>query len=94
MVISIAQPGGSKQVLLTLRNDHVHALDKLVDIGVAANRSELVDKVVAGFLADLRNKGQANPQNKNQESALGSLIAFFLIIVGIAAIAEALGSKN
>ena len=92
MAISIPQSGGSKQVLLTLRNDHVRALDNLVSTGAASNRSELVDKVVAGFLADLRNKGQPNPQT--QESALGNLIAFFLIVVGIAAIIKALGGED
>jgi len=38
-------------------------------------------------------KGQ-QPNQQNQQSALGNLIAFLLIVVGIAAIAKALGGKN
>ena len=91
--MAIAPQTTSKQVLLTLRSDHVNKLDRLVEAGAASNRSELVDKVVSGFLADLQNKGdQQNPQN--QDSALGNLIAFILIVVGIAAILKALGAKN
>ena len=88
MAISPQSP--TKQVLLTLRTDHVSQLDNLVVAGAASNRSELVDKVVGGFLADLRNK----PNQQNQESALANLIAFILIVVGIAAILKALGAKN
>jgi len=88
--MAVASQSSTKQVLLTLRSDHVNQLDNLVGAGAASNRSELVDKVVGGFLADLRNK--PNPQN--QESALTNLIAFILIVVGIAAILKALGAKN
>ena len=91
MSIASSQPA-SKQVMLTMRADHVEALDALVNVGVASNRSELVDKIVGGFIADLK-KGQ-QPNQQNQQSALGNLIAFLLIVVGIAAIAEALGGKN
>jgi hypothetical protein len=91
MALAIPNQPQGKQVLLTLRSDHVEQLDSLVRAGAASNRSELVDKVVGGFLADLRN-GQQNQQS--QQSALGSLIAFILIVVGMATILKALGGKN
>ncbi len=91
MVIASSQPA-SKQIMLTIRTDHVNALDALVEVGVAANRSELVDKIVGAFIADL-SKGQ-QPNTQNQQSALGNFIAFLLIVVGIAAIVKALGGED
>jgi hypothetical protein len=81
----------TKQVLLTLRLDHVEALDRLVSTGAASNRSDLVDKIIGGFIADLRNRQQ---NQQNQQSALGSFIAFLLMVVGIAAIVKALGGED
>ncbi len=74
-----------------MRSDYVNGLDRLVASGAAANRSELVDKVVGGFLADLRH--QSNPQ-QSQQSALGNFIAFLLIVVGLTAILKALGDRD
>jgi len=91
--MSIVPQSSTKPVLLTLRSDHVSKLDRLVDAGAASNRSELVDKVIGGFLADLQNKPNQKTQ-QNPESALANLIAFILIVVGIAAILKALGAKN
>ena len=89
--MSLPQPA-RKQIMLTLSEDNVEALNALVKVGVARDRSELVDKIVGGFIADLR-KGQ-QPQQQNQQSALGNFIAFLLIVVGIAAIVKALGGRD
>ena len=76
----------SEKVLLTLRKEHVEALDALVTRGAASSRSALVDKIVGGFLADLKSKRQA-------DTALGNLVGFFLLLLGVAAIAEILGGE-
>ena len=76
----------SEKVLLTLRREHVNALDALVARGAAPSRSALVDKIIGGFLADLKAKRQA-------DTALGNLIGFFLLLLGIAAIAEIFGGE-
>ena len=90
VTISNVQQPATKQILLTVRSEYVDDLDRLVASGAAANRSELVDKIVGGFIADLRNR--QTPQN--QQSALGNFIAFLLIVVGIAAIIKALGERD
>jgi len=72
--------------LLTLRKEHVDVLDALVRSGAAPSRSALVDKIVGGFLADLRARRQA-------DTALGNLVGFFLLLLGVAAIGEILGSE-
>ena len=76
----------SEKVLLTLRKEHIDALDALVSRGAASSRSELVGKIVGGFLADLKAKRQA-------DTALGNLVGFLLLLLGIAAIAEILGGE-
>jgi len=76
----------TSKVLLTLRSEHLNALDALVANGAASSRSELVDKIVGGFLADLRAQRQA-------ETALGNLIGFFILLLGVAALAQILGGK-
>ena len=76
----------SEKVLLTLRKEHVDALDALVGKGAAPSRSALVDKIVGGFLADLKAKRQA-------DTALGNLVGFFLLLLGIGAIAEIFGGE-
>ena len=73
----------SEKVLLTLRKEHVKALDALVAKGAASSRSELTDKVVGGFLSDLKAKRQA-------DTALGNLVGFLLLLLGAAAIAAIL----
>ena len=77
----------TRQVLLSLRADNVDAIDRLVASGAARSRSELVDRIVGGFIADLRNQ-------KQSQTALGNLIAFLLMVVGIAAILKALGGEK
>lgn len=76
-----------EKILVTLRKEHVDALDALVNRGAAPSRSALVDKIVGGFLSDLRAKRQAN-------TALGNLIGFLLLLLGLAAIAEILGGEQ
>jgi len=76
----------SEKVLLTLRREYVEALDALVSKGAASSRSELVGKVVGGFLSDLRAKRQA-------DTALGNLVGFLLLLLGVAAIAQILGGE-
>lgn len=75
------------KVLLTLRSEYVNELDALVASGAASSRSEFVDKIVGAFLSDLRERRQA-------ETAVGRLVGFFLLLLGIAAIAEILGGKK
>jgi len=73
----------SKKVLLTLRDENVDAIDALVSNGAASSRSEFVDKIVAGFLSDLKAKRQ-------KDTSLGNLVGFFLLLLGAAAIASIL----
>ena len=87
-----SQSPATKQVLLTMRADYVDALDNLVRSGAGSNRSDLMNKIVGGFIADLRNK--QNPAQNQQETALGNFIAFLLMVVGLAAILKALGGKD
>lgn len=75
----------SEKVLLTLREEHVRVLDELVTSGAAPSRSALVDKIVGGFIADLR------AQKKPSDTALGNLVGFLLFLLGAAAIIEILG---
>lgn len=77
----------SEKILLTLRKEHVDALDALVSSGAAPSRSALVDKIVGGFLADLRARRQA-------DTALGNLVGFFLLLLGVAAISEIFGGEE
>lgn len=76
----------SEKVLLTIRREYVDALDALVARGAAPSRSALVDKIIGGFLSDLKAKRQA-------ETAVGNLVGFFLLLLGVAAIAEILGGE-
>jgi len=75
------------KVLLTLRSDYVAAIDALVTHGAASSRSELVEKIIGGFLSDLREKRQS-------DSALGALVGFFVLLLGIAAIASIFEGKG
>jgi len=74
-------------VLLTLRSEHVDALDALVARGAASSRSELVDKIVGGFLSDLKARRQA-------DTALGNLVGFILLLLGVAALVQILGGEG
>ena len=70
-----------EKVLLSIRKDYLTAIDGLVTRGAAASRSELAEKIIGGFLADLREK-------RKPDSALGALIGFFTLLLGVAAIAS------
>ncbi len=78
----------SEKVLVTLRQEHLKAIDELVSHGAASSRSEMVDKIVGGFLADLKAGKQ------NNDTALGNLAGFLLLLLGIAAIAKILGDDS
>jgi len=78
---------GTTRVLLTLRSDYVRAIDALVARGAASSRSELIDKIIGGFLSDLRERRQSS-------SALGALVGFFILLLGIAAIASIFGDEG
>lgn len=77
----------SEKVLITLRQDNLNVIDELVRHGAASSRSEMVDKIIGGFVADLRDRRQNN-------SALGNLVGFLLLLLGIAAIAEIFGGEG
>lgn len=74
------------RVLLTLRKDYMHALDQLIAQGGASSRSDLVERIIGAFLSDLRQKRQ-------QQGALGTLVGFFLLLLGAAAIASIFGGE-
>jgi hypothetical protein len=67
----------TSRVILNMRSDYVQQLDELVSLGVAPSRNALVEKVIGGFLSDLK------AQRKTENSALGGLIAFILLMVGV-----------
>jgi len=69
------------RVLLTLRKDYMDALDQLIAQGGASSRSDVFERIIGAFLADLKAKRQ-------QEGALGALVGFFLLMLGVAALAS------
>lgn len=77
----------SEKVLITLRRENLGAIDELVRRGAASSRSDMVDKIVGGFVADLR-------AGRQSDSALGRLVGFLLLLLGIAVIAEILGGDR
>lgn len=83
----------STRVILTLPKERVDALDALVAKGAASSRNELVDKILAGFLKDLERGGKGEKAT-SPESALGSLITFFVIVLGAAAIIKILSGED
>ena len=78
----------SEKVLITLRQENLNVIDELVRHGAASSRSEMVDKIVGGFVADLKARKMSN------DTALGNLAGFLLLLLGIAAIAEILGGDS
>ena len=76
-----------EKVLISIRRDYLHDIDALVGKGAAPNRSALVEKVVGSFLQDLRQ------QRTNSNTALGALVGFLLLLIGVAAISELLGGE-
>ena len=77
----------SEKVLITMRQENLNAIDELVRRGAASNRSEMVDKIISGFVADLR-------AGRQSDTALGKLVGFLLLLLGIAVIAEIFGGNN
>ena len=77
----------TQRVILSMRSEHVHQLDELVRLGVAPSRNALMEKVVGGFLSDIKN------QRKSENSALGNLIGFILLMVGVGIIASIFQSE-
>lgn len=77
----------SEKVLITLRKENLKVIDDLVHHGAASSRSEMVDKIVGGFVADLKARRQS-------DSALGNLVGFLLLMLGIAVIAEIFGERK
>lgn len=75
------------RVLLTLRGDYMEALDRLIAEGVASSRSELFERIVGAYLADLRAQRQ-------REGALGALVGFSLLLIGAAALASIFGGSE
>lgn len=77
----------NQRIIVTLREDYVKALDKMVDKGVAPSRNALIQRIVAGFLSDVQG------ERKSQDSALGALAGFVLLMVGVGVIASILGDE-
>lgn len=75
----------NQRIIVTLRDDYVNALDTMVTSGVAPSRNALVQRIVAGFLSDVKE------ERATQDSALGALAGFALLMVGIGVIASILG---
>jgi len=78
----------SEKVLITLRQENLNVIDELVRHGAASSRSEMVDKIVGGFVADLKAR------KVSSDTALGNLAGFLLLLLGIAAIAKILGDDS
>jgi len=75
------------RVILNLRSDQADKLDKLVQLGVAPSRNALVENIIGGFLSDLKD------QRQTKDSALGNLIGFILLLIGIGLIASLFSDK-
>jgi len=72
----------NQRIILSMPINYVHQLDELVRLGVSPSRNALVEKIVGGFLSDLKD------QRKSDNSAMGSLIGFILFMVGVGIIAS------
>jgi metal-responsive CopG/Arc/MetJ family transcriptional regulator len=72
----------TRRVIITIPSEYINRLDGLVSHGIAPSRNALIEKIIAGFLSDLQNS------RKSTDSALGSLIGFILLMVGIGFIAS------
>jgi metal-responsive CopG/Arc/MetJ family transcriptional regulator len=72
----------NQRIILSMPLNYVHKLDELVRFGVAPSRNALVEKIVGGFLSDLKD------QRKSDNSAMGSLVGFILFMVGVGIIAS------
>ncbi len=67
----------TSRVILNMRSDYVQQLDELVNVGVAPSRNALVERIIGGFLSDLKE------QRHTENSALGSLVGFIILLLGI-----------
>ena len=76
-----------QRIIVTLREDYVRALDEMARRGVAPSRNALIQRIVAGFLTDVKE------QRQSQNSALGNLVGFVLLMVGIGILAEIFGES-
>lgn len=72
----------NQRIILSMPINYVHQLDELVRLGVAPSRNALVEKIIGGFLSDLKD------QRKSDNSAMGSLVGFILFMVGVGIIAS------
>ena len=57
----------------------------MVSSGVAPSRNSLIQRIVAGFITDVKE------ERATQDSALGALAGFVLLMVGLGVIAKILG---
>ena len=78
----------TQRIIVTLPEEHVNALDGLVQHGAAPSRNALVEKIIAGFLSDVRARRQS------ENSALGNLVGFILLMLGLGVIASILGEPK
>jgi metal-responsive CopG/Arc/MetJ family transcriptional regulator len=76
-----------EKVMISIRNDYLREIDALVARGAAPNRSALIEKVIGSFVEDLR-QGRTN-----SNTALGALVGFLLLLIGVAAIKEIFGGE-
>ena len=67
----------NQRIILSMPINYVHQLDELVRFGVAPSRNAIVEKIIGGFLSDLKD------QRKSDNSAMGSLVGFILFMVGV-----------
>jgi len=72
------------RILITLCNEYVEVLDSLIAACAGSSRSELIEKIPAGFFSDLRKR------RSGEESALGSLNGFIVLLVGVSGLASIL----
>ena len=78
----------NQRLIITLPEENVQALDGLVQHGVAPSRNALIEKIIAGFLSDVKEKRQA------KDSALGNLVGFILLLLGLGVIASIFGESE
>jgi metal-responsive CopG/Arc/MetJ family transcriptional regulator len=72
------------KVLLSIRQEYIAALDKISAEGAASSRSDLIERMIAAFLADLK-------QHRTQQGALGNLVGFLVMLLGASTIKQILG---
>jgi metal-responsive CopG/Arc/MetJ family transcriptional regulator len=78
----------NQRIIITLPEENVQALDGLVQHGIAPSRNALIEKIIAGFLSDVKERRQA------KNSALGNLVGFILLLLGLGVIASIFGESE